>query len=370
MTKWQENYLKALCTSPEAFLAFKIKQKNQKVLKQYTNRLFPRYVNVINVEYLRKLLYNLLYRVNYEYYKGIYLIDIPRECLSLFSQVCDYSKIFHTSANCLDYKNELFSISSYSKKYNMFVDLIYNNSYVISRLEGENIQLFYRKKNFHVIYNSIFTLLRLLPKKNIVTVKNMNIGIEIEHLSNNSTNPEVQEEILRNGIVSYDSSFDGYAENRLRENRIRLDGIKGLPGLYILLKDMRKNCFMTENSSVHMHIDARYDNSFYLVNDSRFNEYTLRFDEIINECSPYLFKIFKIEKKKCNFFDYLQNINCRIRYNLNFFTVEYRICIPELVYTNYVIQILTLIHLTKCVKNMCKLNKNFLLLLLKIQCRK
>lgn len=370
MTKWQENYLKALCTSPEAFLAFKIKQKNQKVLKQYTNRLFPRCVTVINVERLRKLLYNLLYRANYEYYKGFYLIDIPYECLSILKQVYDYYKIFYTGINRLNYKDKLFTISSCSKKYNVFIDLIYNNTYIISRLGEENIQLFYRKKNFHILYNSIFTVLRLLPKKNIVTVKNMNIGIEIEHLSTNSTNPEVQEEILRNGIISYNSGFDGNAEDRLRENRIRLDGIRGLPGLYILLKDMRKNCFMTENSSVHMHIDAHYDNSFYLVDNDRFNAYTLRFNKVINECSPYLFKIFKIEKKECNFFDYLQDINCRIRHNVNFFTVEYRICIPELVYTDYVIQILTLIHLTKCVKNMCRLNKNFLLLLLKIQYRK
>lgn len=43
---------------------------------------------------------------------------------------------------------------------------------------------------------------------------------------------------------------------RLRENRIRLNGIAGFKGLYILLEYMKENDKLAKNSSVHMHIDC------------------------------------------------------------------------------------------------------------------
>lgn len=41
MTKWQESCITALASSPMAWEAFKMKQRNKKLLWQYVNRIWP-----------------------------------------------------------------------------------------------------------------------------------------------------------------------------------------------------------------------------------------------------------------------------------------------------------------------------------------
>lgn len=41
MTKWQESCITALASSPMAWEAFKMKQRNRKLLWQYINRIWP-----------------------------------------------------------------------------------------------------------------------------------------------------------------------------------------------------------------------------------------------------------------------------------------------------------------------------------------
>ena len=41
MTKWQESCITALASSPMAWEAFKMKQRNKKLLWQYINRIWP-----------------------------------------------------------------------------------------------------------------------------------------------------------------------------------------------------------------------------------------------------------------------------------------------------------------------------------------
>lgn len=198
-----------------------------------------------------------------------------------------------------------------------------------------------------------------IPKKKLSMC---NIGIEIEHLSNNDvpTDSAIEDKILRNNCVSYDSGHDGDSVGRLRENRIRLDGIKGLKGLYILLEDMKKTTTLTQNSSVHMHIDGEFDNSYAKLsyNQSRETYNTLLF---YPEALTQILKIFELDPREWNankFYSYDY-----IKLHSDFHTVEYRFCIVNLNYSIYVIEILALIHLNECLKHKCKTNTRYLTLL-------
>ena len=68
--------------------------------------------------------------------------------------------------------------------------------------------------------------------------------------------------LLKKGILSYDVGWDGNCHSRLNENRIRLDGIKGLTGFYQIVEEMRKSTNLTNESSIHVHLDHRYNNSY------------------------------------------------------------------------------------------------------------
>lgn len=74
----------------------------------------------------------------------------------------------------------------------------------------------------------------------------MNVGIEIEHIASNPTEFSVCNRILQLNCTSYNSGYDGDYEGRVNENRIRLNGIRGLKGLYYLLFNMQENnCVIT-----------------------------------------------------------------------------------------------------------------------------
>ena len=68
--------------------------------------------------------------------------------------------------------------------------------------------------------------------------------------------------LLKKGILSYDVGWDGDCHSRLNENRIRLNGIKGLTGFYQIVEEMRKSANLTNESSIHVHLDHRYNNSY------------------------------------------------------------------------------------------------------------
>lgn len=296
MTKWQESCITALASSPMAWEAFKMKQRNRKLLWQYINRIWP------------------------------------------------YKLIAGTKVN--KNKKDLLAIARILKNLSSKIQ------YYVPSIERACCIEKDRRK-----YNSL------------------NVGIEIEHDAEYPTPDKIQRAILLNNCVSYDSGYDGNSSSRLRENRIQLNGIKGLKGLYILLTNMKENCAIAKSSSVHMHIDCKYDNFFmncdkFYKGSEKNNIYDMS-DVITTRMNKYkpnndnaLQIISRIVDYKISEYDFTSG--SLIRCDSEFNTIEYRFAKINFNYSDYVIQILTFIHITECIKHDAPFNIQYLELLYKV----
>ena len=403
MTKWQESCITALASSPLAWEAFKMKQRNKRMLWQYVNRIWPykrikktrtstlEYTECINElkiftkwlvnnrntieeaifrfkdkkvksSILEKALKNITKPISTEGAGGNYFLEIVITYKSGDTDrisTCGSEQIVHIIRNRWGIKagneyyiNRIRFFSSLSRMNEMFSQLYTELQYIIRKLE----LLRDRSRNYnpYILYNSL------------------NIGIEIEHDADNPTSEEIKKLILRHNCSSYDSGFDGNMDHRLRENRIRLNGINGLKGLYILLEDMKENTAIARNSSVHMHIDCKYDeyNEYY----TKYYKKEIRTQGIYgwNDAVSYYTKRLVIRNPKAiKYLQYIFNYknvgeksfwsNSRnVRVATEFDTIEYRFLIVNLKYRDYVIQMLALIHITECIKHNCILNKSYL----------
>lgn len=403
MTKWQESCITALASSPLAWEAFKMKQRNKRMLWQYVNRIWPykkiektkintlEYTECINeLKIFTKWLVNnrntieeAIFRFKDKKVKSSILEEALKNITKPIStegagrnyfleivityksgdtdriSTCGSGQIVHIIRNRWGIKagneyyiNRIRFFSSLSRMNGMFSQLYNELQYIIRKLE----LLRDRSRNYnpHILYNSL------------------NIGIEIEHDADNPTSEEIKKLILRHNCSSYDSGFDGNMDHRLRENRIRLNGINGLKGLYILLEDMKENTAIARNSSIHMHIDCKYDeyNEYYTKYykkeirtqgiyswNGAVSYYTKRLVIRNPEAIKYLQYIFKY--KNVGEKSFWSNSHS-VRIATEFDTIEYRFLIVNLKYSDYVIQMLALIHITECIKHNCILNKSYL----------
>lgn len=403
MTKWQESCITALASSPLAWEAFKMKQRNKRMLWQYVNRIWPykrikktrtstlEYTECINeLKTFAKWLvnnHNNLEEKNFTFREGKVKSNILEEALKDITHPISTEGVggsYFLEIN-IKYKSESFDTTSTCG--DRQISHIISNRYGIN--EGEeyylyNIRVFSSLHNMHRMFNQVFDelqyiieKLRLLQDKSrnykpITLYNSLNVGIEIEHDADNPTSEKIKNLILRHNCSSYDSGFDGNMDHRLRENRIRLNGINGLKGLYILLEDMKENAAIARNSSVHMHIDCKYDeyNEHYtkyyknelhkpsIYNwDDAVSYYTKRLVIRNPEAIKYLQYIFEYKNVGEKFF-WSNSRNVRVA--TEFDTIEYRFLIVNLKYSDYVIQMLALIHITECIKHNCILNKSYL----------
>lgn len=403
MTKWQESCITALASSPLAWEAFKMKQRNKRMLWQYVNRIWPykkiektkintlEYTECINElkiftkwlvnnrntieeaifrfkdkkvksSILEEALKNITKPISTEGAGGNYFLEIVITYKSGDTDrisTCGSEQIVHIIRNRWGIKagneyyiNRIRFFSSLSRMNEMFSQLYTELRYIIRKLE----LLRDRSRNYnpHILYNSL------------------NIGIEIEHDADNPTSEKIQKLILRYNCSSYDSGFDGNMDHRLRENRIRLNGINGLKGLYILLEDMKENAAIARNSSVHMHIDCKYDeyNEYY----TKYYKKEIRTQDIYswgNAVSYYTKRLVIRNPEAIKYLQYIFNYknvgeksfwsnSHSVRIATEFDTIEYRFLIVNLKYSDYVIQMLALIHITECIKHNCILNKSYL----------
>lgn len=403
MTKWQESCITALASSPLAWEAFKMKQRNKRMLWQYVNRIWPykriektrtstlEYTECINeLKTFAKWLvnnHNNLEEKNFTFREGKVKSNILEEALKDITRPISTEGVggnYFLEIN-IKYKSESFDTTSTCG--DRQISYIISNRYGIN--EGEeyylyNIRVSSSLHNMHRMFNQVFDelqyiikKLRLLQDKScnykpITLYNSLNVGIEIEHDADNPTSEKIKNLILRHNCSSYDSGFDGNMDHRLRENRIRLNGINGLKGLYILLEDMKENAAIARNSSVHMHIDCEYDeyNEHYtkyyknelhkssIYNwDDAVSYYTKRLVIRNPEAIKYLQYIFEYKNVGEKFF-WSNSRNVRVA--TEFDTIEYRFLIVNLKYSDYVIQMLALIHITECIKHNCILNKSYL----------
>ena len=403
MTKWQESCITALASSPLAWEAFKMKQRNKRMLWQYVNRIWPykkiektkintlEYIECINElkiftkwlvnnrntieeaifrfkdkkvksSILEEALKNITKPISTEGAGGNYFLEIVITYKSGDTDripTCGSEQIVHIIRNRWGIKagneyyiNRIRFFSSLSRMNEMFSQLYTELQYIIRKLE----LLRDRSRNYnpYILYNSL------------------NIGIEIEHDADNPTSEEIKKLILRHNCSSYDSGFDGNMNHRLRENRIRLNGINGLKGLYILLEDMKENTAIARNSSIHMHIDCKYDeyNKYY----TKYYKKEIRTQGIYswNDAVSYYTKRLVIRNPEAiKYLQYIFNYknvgkksfwsnSHSVRIATEFDTIEYRFLIVNLKYSDYVIQMLALIHITECIKHNCILNKSYL----------
>ena len=403
MTKWQESCITALASSPLAWEAFKMKQRNKRMLWQYVNRIWPykrikktrtstlEYTECINeLKTFAKWLVN-----NHNDIEGK-LFTFRKEKVKsniLEEALKDVTLPISTEGVGGNYFLEI-NFSYKSGKTDMTStcgdrQILYTISNRYSIEEGEeyyinHISVFSSLHNMHRMFSQVFDelryiieKLRLLQDKSrnykpITLYNSLNVGIEIEHDADNPTSEEIKKLILRHNCSSYDSGFDGDMDHRLRENRIRLNGINGLKGLYILLEDMKENTAIARNSSVHMHIDCKYDEynehyTKYYKNelhkqgiyswDNAVSYYTRRLVIRNPKAIKYLQYIFKYKNVGERFF---WSNSHSVRIATEFDTIEYRFLIVNLKYSDYVIQMLALIHITECIKHNCILNKSYL----------
>lgn len=403
MTKWQESCITALASSPLAWEAFKMKQRNKRMLWQYVNRIWPykrikktrtstlEYTECINeLKTFAKWLvnnHNNLEEKIFTFRKGKVKSNILEEALKDITHHISTEGVGGNYFLDINFSYKSGSTDEVSTYGDRQISYIISNRYGIN--EGEeyyinNIRVFSSLHNMCRMFCQVFDELKYIIEKlislrdesrnyNPITLYNsLNVGIEIEHDADNPTSEEIKKLILRHNCSSYDSGFDGNMDHRLRENRIRLNGINGLKGLYILLEDMKENTAIARNSSVHMHIDCKYDEydehyTKYYKNklhkpsiynwDDAVSYYTKRLVIRNPEAIKYLQYIFEYKNVGEKFF-WSNSRNVRVA--TEFDTIEYRFLIVNLKYSDYVIQMLALIHITECIKHNCILNKSYL----------
>lgn len=376
MTPWQESCITALASSPLAFEAFKMKQKNKKVLDQYMSRIWKTF-RLNSDEQKGKITDNIKYKLTellstkfdspFTFVQPVFPISftfnisyseiIKKIFEFLLQNRSKYAKLRRSNYFCeivlLLYEKKLpvptKMITCFNEHYMLLnflstisnlkitgitiVDIIPHSGRTYS---AEKTKLLIEELEF---LSSISTIKSKKEKQKKLT---LNIGIEIEHDAIIGTNDKIQRKILQQGCVSYDSGFDGDNTGRLRENRIRLNGYKGLKGLYTLLQYMQEYNSIARNSSVHMHIDARIDNTYSTIY-RRINDYDI--DVCFTDKIQALTQLNRIFDFNASTFDFYSE---NIRLQSEFKTIEFRFCKVNFNYTDYVIQILALIHWKEC----------------------
>lgn len=408
MTKWQESCITALATSPLTWSAFKLEQRNRKLLDQYIGRIWPyqgkkkevkKRGHTIQCKTIKDAIRaiqeneeNKEMRVNISACTSIRTI----RKLALTKEVRltekEQYQIARSDAYCtLSYMFSKDNKHVYSDYFGYdgedSVKLLDNWRRKITHMPiGTKLQIVtmhfnqeasYIELKKRILIHDLKQLARfeeyntatMHPKRKQNQRKDLNVGIEIEY-TGQETSKIVKNRILGLNCISFDSGFDGNMKDRLRENRIRLDGHRGLKGLWVLLEDMKKTSHLDENSSVHMHIDCKYDDSFALK-IAPVDTYRSIISKLftpstgLNEqgAEDWFKAIFGAESKG------ISQMFCgsKVRFKSEFETLEYRFCNVNLNYSDYVIQILALIHLTECLKTRTTINASYMKMLYKIQ---
>ena len=400
---WKDDLLAAMMTSPTALTLFKAKQSNKRHCDQVINSLWSyKTEKIVNLDAswrkpktksIERLItefssinVNMLLEAgkqkkpiklntpiqgempfNLQSYEENELFKLMNKMKTLKCEVLNRYKLF-SFERCGRSVDNIYLPHSVSYFEELLNTLFFRDIYIVIPMFDniKDAKLWLKCKNKFIAQLKEFVqLLNKAYNKKITSMRKnyINVGIEIEY-DGTKTPENIQRRILENGCISFDSGYDGDYNGRLRENRIRLNGIAGFKGLYILLEYMKENDKLAKNSSVHMHIDcgalsganAKFHNK---------NNRKQRTMDIYNSATKLTIDNFKL---LCDTFEIDLGIDTQyfgffvdnMRWNDDFNTVEFRFCKVSLNYTDYIYQMLILIHIINCARYQLPINTEYL----------
>ena len=400
---WKDDLLAAMMTSPTALTLFKAKQSNKRHCDQVINSLWSyKTEKIVNADVrwrkpktksIERLIaefssinVNMLLEAgkqkkpiklnapiqgemffNLHSYEENELFKLMNKMKTLKCEVLNQYKLFSFErwGRDLDNIHLPHSVSYFEELLNtLFSKDIYIVIPMFDNIKSAKFWLKCKSKFIAQLKEFVQLLNKLYNKKITSMRKNYtNVGIEIEY-DGTKTPENIQRRILENGCISFDSGYDGDYHGRLRENRIRLNGIAGFKGLYILLEYMKENDKLAKNSSVHMHIDCGVLNEANAKFHNK-NNRKQRTMDIYNNATKLTIDNFRL---LCDIFEIDLGSNTQyfgffvdnMRWNDHFNTVEFRFCMVSLNYTDYIYQMLILIHIINCARYQLPINTKYL----------
>lgn len=422
-TDWQLNFFIAIMTSWTAFSIFYYKQFNKKMFDQYLKKFFrvvKKNNNIkskkINIDYnieTKKIneLISFLEKTRIESPDRFRLFKTEilfkkNTILLAIKNINDIAYTFSNQSSCnhimnISFNDDEIGIDSINRPEEMARKL-YNH---ISSFINDVIKLDYiTLDNLRVGYTLVHDILIAILKNYISIFKentkfnesNMNVGLEFEYdIDKNKTIPiENLLELDSPYITEISTGYDGKPYDsdeiirskftrivkasikedacRLNEDRIRINHFKGLQILEKYLLYLNKNGKISKSSSIHIHIDCVYDDSFkkidYSSKDSSLFKYLKR------TSYPSLLDIIYLSRSEKSFTKkgYLNKhesgtINIikgsMQRNDLN--TLEFRSFKTSFLYEDVVMYILIASYITNAIKKGTKINDSLIKTIIK-----
>lgn len=379
-TEWQKSCIRAICSSPEHYRLFKKKQYNKRLLKQFESRLFPFFIEKKRIETYgdKKIIkdFECMYTFNHSNITDFHLescklilnkpVLITEELLNkikhLYAPIdggSNYVELFICENIFRNLSTDCLPDVSSSRN---FYDCLKNRGPNAGILGFRCYSSASKAKEFKQIFIEFLSIILnskpITKQKN--SIKRMNFGIEIEY-EGRRFDKNYLKKMESLGAVDFISGVDGHdgwvtpddrTFGRLNENRLRIDGVKGLPALYTHIQDLLEaGCHIPNSGSIHVHVDCNYDIhlrrgehkvSFYETNKNNFHKL---------EIANLLQKVFGANSSTL-----LDNI--RIDYSFN--TIEWRFATPCLNYSILVAEMMIFSHITQCWKVHCPINVDLL----------
>ena len=419
-TNWQLKFFIAIMTSWTVFEIFYLKQYNKRMLDQYISKFFP-YITKGEKEErkqsdcttIRSLLDWLKETKNISSQNMSRSFNVVFEAEKLKRSI---SLIMGTSImNKEEYRNSMVNINFIFLNENMEnmtaggVSLedsprLYN---IIERLQTfikrngvykyvkvESVRIYNARSGHEDVHDILIEIFKdassvTINKKK--EVDKMNIGIEFEYDCDDVMPLPILRDFDMRNIVSLSSGYDNDSDNkqldntkyttityntdksssRLNEDRIRLNGIKGLEGLNKYLFYLNDRGKISNKSSVHIHIDCKYDNSYTSTNVRNIYETNNCFYKYLTRVKfpSYINLIYANNKERLytkkgyRTNDIDDTFNSIQRNDLN--TLEYRGFKTSFQYEDIVMYILVASYMSRCIKSNSKINEEIIKTIIK-----
>ena len=393
MTNWEKSCIEALVTSPIAFSLFRDKQKNKKHVDQFINKIWPYKIEKVfkakqkeQSDVFDEILKRIMIARNHEDKSDeidlgmIHLNDVKgEELIRIFNknmkdQTCNSSgnHIVRLELQAKTGRPTRIYIKDGFRNYREEITEVILGSAIYTEIKMVTVD---GRVGTDEVIDAFLSCIKKNKKPRGVENKfrrkfiGQNVGIEIEY--DGVWHNYLEKELVKTkNAISFNSGIDGGATDgsneayllsqRLRENRLRINGHRGLVALHFLLEEMNKtNSIMTIRSGMHFHIDLTHKGSRNLESDPNWR--------LLNDPElKLLYSIFEIKNSDRHISD--RHIKEQIRLPTEFNTMEWRMGSPTLNYSKLVVEILTAIHVTNVItKKNKQINSEYLECLLDIK---